>query len=180
MSSPDSTPNFDTVEKHSNRNGDIMLLACFSDGSYIQADPNSDGDGFSLFWATDQDPLESLASTARTCGLPAGESAFLTDDEDYIEDGDSAEIIRAIWRDRNRTISSFMIEGSTFDINWSGPSPKFKWSNREYSQIGLNVKGLRRAYVEALLITSGVDSVQNATHRTLTEFAAHIPLLRQA
>jgi hypothetical protein len=181
MSKPNSIPIFNTVEKHSRKDGSIMLIKYFNDGAYIQAEPHGGSKGeFSIFWSTMQSPLESLASAARTCGLPHGDSAFLTEGDDFIEDGDSAEIIRAVWRRRSRLINYYMIEGSTFDISWCEPSPKFEWADNEYAQIGLTVKGLRRAYVEALVITSGIESVRESAHRSLNEFDANGPLFSQA
>jgi hypothetical protein len=180
MSSPKSVPVFNTIEKYSSIDGTTMLIKHFSDGGYIQAEPGRDGHELSMFWATNQSALDSLSNAGRVCGLPDGESAFIIEGMADIEEGAAPEIIRAMWRDRNRPISSYMIEGSTYDLAWCEPARRWKWSDSEYAQIGLTVKSLPRAYVEALLITTGIESVTRAAPQTLSEFAVEVPLLRQA
>lgn len=180
MNGPHTKPTFNTVEKYGSRDGTIMLIKHFRDAGYIQVDPNSDGDGVSIFWATDLGALETLAFAGRLCGLPDGESGVIFDEAYDIEDDEPAELIRALWRNPKRTVSSYMLEGTAYDLSWSEQAKRWPWSDIEHAQIGLSIRSLPRVDVEALLLATGIPSVAAAAHQTLDECAVDTPLLRQA
>lgn len=180
MSSPRKEPVFDTVERHSGKDGTLMLIKYFRDGGYIQADPNSDGYGISMFWATDLDALETLAATGKLCGLPNGEDGMICDEGYEMAEDEPARLIRSMWRNRTRTITSYMLEGTAFDLYWSESAKRWPWTDMEHAQIGLSIRGLHRVDIEAMIITTGIRRVAVAAPRTLDEFNIDTLLLQQA